>query len=73
MTSVGLFATAWTVAHQAPLSMKSSRQEYWIDCHYLLQGLFLTQESNPGFLHYRQIFYHLSHINRYMEVSKISK
>ena len=23
------FATAWTVAHQAPLSMKLSRQEYW--------------------------------------------
>ena len=27
---VGLFATAWnTVAHQAPLSMGFSRQEYW--------------------------------------------
>ena len=25
----GLFATLWTVAHQAPLSMKISRQEYW--------------------------------------------
>ena len=25
----GLFATLWTVAHQAPLSMKFSRQEYW--------------------------------------------
>ena len=23
------FATAWTVAHQAPLSMEFSRQEYW--------------------------------------------
>ena len=22
-------ATAWTVAHQAPLSMEFSRQEYW--------------------------------------------
>ena len=22
-------ATAWTVAHQAPLSMEISRQEYW--------------------------------------------
>ena len=24
-----LFVTLWTVAHQAPLSMGSSRQEYW--------------------------------------------
>ena len=24
-----LFATSWTVAHQAPLSMEFSRQEYW--------------------------------------------
>ena len=27
--SVQLFATLWTVAHQAPLSMEFSRQEYW--------------------------------------------
>ena len=26
---VQLFATLWTVAHQAPLSMGFSRQEYW--------------------------------------------
>ena len=26
---VQLFATTWTVAHQAPLSMEFSRQEYW--------------------------------------------
>ena len=26
---VRLFATPWTVAHQAPLSMRFSRQEYW--------------------------------------------
>ena len=24
-----LFATPWTIAHQAPLSMEFSRQEYW--------------------------------------------
>ena len=24
-----LFTIPWTVAHQAPLSMKSSKQEYW--------------------------------------------
>ena len=26
---VRLFVTPWTVAHQAPLSMRFSRQEYW--------------------------------------------
>ena len=26
---VRLFATLWTVAHKAPLSMEFSRQEYW--------------------------------------------
>ena len=26
---VQLFSTPWTVAHQAPLSMRFSRQEYW--------------------------------------------
>ena len=28
-SSVLLFRTPWTVDHQAPLSMVSSRQEYW--------------------------------------------
>ena len=30
-------------------------------CHFLLQGIFLTQGSNPGLLHCRQILYHLSY------------
>ena len=29
VTSVQLFSTPWTVAHQAPLSMGFPRQEYW--------------------------------------------
>ena len=29
LSHVRLFVTPWTVAHQAPLSMESSRQEYW--------------------------------------------
>ena len=35
---VQLFSTPQTVALQAPLSMGFSRQEYWSDCHTLLQG-----------------------------------
>ena len=29
LSRVQLFRTSWTVAHQAPLSMGFSRQEYW--------------------------------------------
>ena len=29
LSHVRLFATPWTVAHQAALSMRFSRQEYW--------------------------------------------
>jgi len=29
LSHVQLFATLWTVAHQAPPSMGFSRQEYW--------------------------------------------
>ena len=47
------FATPWTVARQAPLSKGFSRQEYWSQFHFLLQGIFPTQGSNPGLLHCR--------------------
>ena len=33
----------------------------WIAIHSLLQGIFLTERSNLGLLHCRQILYHLSH------------
>ena len=32
-----------------------------VGCHALLQGIFPTQESNPGFLHCRWVLYHLYH------------
>ena len=41
---VRLFATLWAVAHQAPLSMGSSRQEYWSG----LPCLPLGDLPNPG-------------------------
>ena len=45
---VRLFVTQWTIVHQAPLSMGFSRQGYWsgLGCHFLLQGIFLTQRLN---------------------------
>ena len=44
--------------------MGSSRQEYWKGCHFLLQGIFPTQISNPSLLcllHCRRILYLLSY------------
>ena len=35
---VRLFATLWTVAHQAPLTMGFSRQEYWSGLPFPLPG-----------------------------------
>ena len=55
------FKTPWAVAHQAPLSMGFSRQEYWSGLPFPSAGIFLTQGSNSGLLHYRRVLYHLSH------------
>ena len=46
-------ATPLTIAHRVPLSMAFSRQEYWVGCHFLLQGTFLTQGSNLNLLHWQ--------------------
>ena len=43
LTRVQLFATQWTVARQAPLSMRFCRQEYRSGLPFLLQGIFPTQ------------------------------
>ena len=32
-----------------------------VDCHFLLQGIFPSQGSNPCLSHCRQMLYHLSH------------
>ena len=42
--SVWLFATPWTVAHQTPLSVEFSRQEYWRGLPFLPPG----DLPNPG-------------------------
>ena len=50
LSRVRLFATLYTVAHQAPLSMQFSRQEYWNGLPFPTPGTFLTQGSNPHVL-----------------------
>ena len=47
LSRIWLFATPRTVACQATLSMEFSRQETGVGCHFLLQGIFLTQGLNP--------------------------
>ena len=41
-----------------------------VGCHALLQGIFLTQESNPVLPHFRQILYHLSYLGSLPMVGK---
>ena len=41
-------ATPWTVAHQAPLSVDFPGKNTGVGCHFLFQGIFLTQELNSG-------------------------
>ena len=44
LSRVRLFATPWTVAHQAPQSMGFSRQEYWSGLPFPSPG----DLPNPG-------------------------
>ena len=44
-------ATPWTVACQPSLCIGVPRQEHGVGYHALLQGIFLTQGSNPSLLH----------------------
>ena len=44
---IQLFATLWTVAHWAPLSMGFSRQEYWSGLPYLPPGDLLNSRIEP--------------------------
>ena len=47
---VQLFTIPWTVACQAPLSMDFPGKNTGVGCHFLLQGVFPTQGSNPHLL-----------------------
>ena len=57
-----LFATPWTVARQAPLSVDSPGKNTGVGCHFLLQGVFLTQGSNLPLLHWQADSSLLSHL-----------
>ena len=44
---VCLFVTLWTAAHQAPLSMEFSRQEYWSGLPFPILSLTSGKLHNP--------------------------
>ena len=66
----------WTVACQAPLSMRLPRQEYWNGLPFSSPGDLPTQGSNPGLLYCRRppalqvdfSFYQLHHQWPYLTI-----
>ena len=61
LSRVGLFATPWTVAHQAPLSMGFSRQEYWNGLPFPFPGDLPDPGIEPGSPAFQAVLYCLSH------------
>ena len=55
------FVTPWTIACQTPLGFSLGNSGPWdfsgkntgVDCHFLLQGIFLSHESKPCLLHWQ--------------------
>ena len=58
---VWLCVTPWAAAARLLCPRDSPDKDTGAGWHFLLQGIFSTQGSNPGLLHCRQILYHLSH------------
>ena len=48
LSHVWLFPTLWTVAHQAPLSVEFSRQEYWSELSFPPPGDLPDPGIKPG-------------------------
>ena len=48
LSPVQFFATAWTVAYQAPPSMEFSRQEYWSGLPFPFPGDLPNPGIEPG-------------------------
>ena len=51
LSHVWCFVTPWTVASQALCPWDSPGENTGVGCHFLLQGIFLTQGLNPHLLH----------------------
>ena len=55
------FATPWAAAHTLLRPWDFPGKNTGVGSHFLLQGIFLTQGSNSGLPHCRQILYCLRH------------
>ena len=62
LSPFGLFVTPWTTAHQVPLSIEFPRKHTGAGCHFLLQGIFLTQGLNPRLLDWQEDSLPLSYL-----------
>ena len=61
LSCVQVFVTPWTVACTKLLfPWDFLGKSTGVGCHFLLQGIFLTQGSNPGLPYCRQTLYRLS-------------
>ena len=56
-----LFVTPWTITCQDPLSVDFLGKNTGMGCHFLLQGIFPIQRSNPCLLHWQEDSLPLSH------------
>ena len=69
-TTVCMFSGSYVSNSCSPVAPKIlslwnfSGKNTEMGCHFLLQGIFLTQELNPCLLHCRQILYPLGHRER---------
>ena len=58
------FVIPWTLAHQASLSVGFPIKNTGVGCHYVLQGIFLTQGSNLSLLRWQADGFYRSLIAR---------
>ena len=58
LSHIQLFVSPWTIVCQASLSVGFPRK---MGYHFLLQGIILTQGSNPRLLHWQADSLPLSH------------
>ena len=55
-----------TLLDSSVYGISQARILEWV-ANFLLQGIFLSQGSNLGLLHCRQLLYHLSHQERFLK------
>ena len=53
LSHVRLFVTPWTTAHHLFCPWNSLGKNTGVGCYFLLQGIFLSQGSNPALLHWQ--------------------